>query len=365
MRGVRSSPVRRGVAALLVLAAAVAVAWSDGGAGDLPRAAPEAAPGMLPPHAAPDGVAAVGFTVSDLDRSTAFYRDVLGFAPDGEPVEAHGDAFERRTGVFAARARIARLRLGDERIELTEYLAPAGSPFPSDARPDDLSFQHIAIVTSDMARAYAHLRAHRVRHASPGPQRLPDWNAAAGGIEAFYFRDPDGHFLEILRFPEGKGDPRWRRPTDRLFLGIDHTAVVVADTDRTVEFLGAVAGLRVVGASENHGIEQERLNGVFGARLRITTLRASSGIGFELLEYLAPARRRPPPADARACDLVHWETTVVVADAEAAARRARSAGGTWMSPGAVATSGPPFGPGRSALVRDPDGHALRLTESVR
>ena len=65
-------------------------------------------------------------------------------------------------------------------------------------------------------------------HASSGPQRLPDWNKNAGGIKAFYFKDPDEHPVEILQFPEGKGDPKWQRASDRLFLGIDHTAIVVS-----------------------------------------------------------------------------------------------------------------------------------------
>ena len=64
----------------------------------------------------------------------------------------------------------------------------------------------------------------------------------------------------------------------------------------------------MAGGSENWGTEQEHLNNVFGARLRITTLRAARGPGVELLEYLAPTDGRPYPADARANDLLHWET---------------------------------------------------------
>jgi hypothetical protein len=51
-----------------------------------------------------------------------------------------------------------------------------------------------------MDAAYRRLREHKVQHASPAPQRLPDWNPNAGGIRAFYFRDPDGHPLEVLSF---------------------------------------------------------------------------------------------------------------------------------------------------------------------
>ena len=77
-----------------------------------------------------------------------------------------------------------------------------------------------------MDKAYALLRKHKVEHASTGPQRLPDWNKNAGGIKAFYFRDPDKHWLEILQFPPDKGDQKWQKK-EKLFLGIDHTAIVV------------------------------------------------------------------------------------------------------------------------------------------
>ena len=96
-----------------------------------------------------------------------------------------------------------------------------------------------------MDQAYLWLRRHHVPHVSPEPQRLPDWNRNAAGIRAFYFKDPDDHVLEILQFPPDKGDPRWQRPSDMVFLGIDHTAIVVADTDRSVAFYRDVLGLRV------------------------------------------------------------------------------------------------------------------------
>src|SRR5437773_1801577 len=86
---------------------------------------------------------------------------------------------------WGARARVAQLQLGTETIELTEFLTPRGRAVPSDSRSNDRWFQHIAIVTTDMDRAYQRLREHKVKHASSGPQRLPDWNVKAGGIKAF------------------------------------------------------------------------------------------------------------------------------------------------------------------------------------
>lgn len=307
-------------------------------------------------------VGPIGMTVGDMERSVAFYTRVLGFEK-GSDVEVWGEAWERLQGVFGLRMRVVRMRLGDESIELTEYLTPRGRPVPADSRSHDRWFQHIAIVVSDMDRAYTRLREHRVQHASPAPQRLPDWNPSAGGIRAFYFKDPDGHPLEILWFPPGKGDGRWQQPDGRLFLGIDHTAIVVAETGRSLACYRDTLGLRVVGESDNHGPEQERLNNVVGARLRITTLKAATGPGIELLEYLAPRDGRPAAVDARANDLAHWQTRLLAGDAGAAHRvvRGGACGGT-ISPIVVAPAEPGLGFTRGLLLRDPDGHALHVVQ---
>jgi catechol 2,3-dioxygenase-like lactoylglutathione lyase family enzyme len=253
------------------------------------------------------------------------------------------------------------MTLGEESIELQQFLAPRGRPLPADTHSNDLWFQHVAIIVSDMDAAYAHLRRHRVDHASPGPQRLPDWNPNAGGIRAFYFRDPDGNHLEILQFPAGKGSPRWQR-RDALFLGIDHTAIVVADTGRSLACYRDALGLVVAGESENWGPEQERLNNVLGARLRITTLRAPRGPGIELLEYVTPRDGRPLPADARANDLAHWQTVLASDDVEGLAGALRRGACRPASPDVVATPGRALGFVRALLARDPDGHVFQLVE---
>jgi catechol 2,3-dioxygenase-like lactoylglutathione lyase family enzyme len=228
-----------------------------------------------------------------------------------------------------------------------------------DSRSQDRWFQHVAIIVSDMDRAYVWLRQHKVQHASTGPQRLPDWNPNAGGIKAFYFKDPDGHTLEILQFPSGKGDPKWHRSSERLFLGIDHTAIVSGSTDASLAFYRDVLGMTVAGESENYGTEQEHLNNVFGARLRITALRAASGPGVELLEYVAPTDGRPYPGDAKSNDLLHWQTIIRVTDAPSADSALRAARVGFVSPGLIALGDT----ATAALVRDPDGHAVLLRTS--
>jgi catechol 2,3-dioxygenase-like lactoylglutathione lyase family enzyme len=306
-------------------------------------------------------VAGVGMTVSDLDRAVEFFTEVLTFEKTLE-AEYAGEDVERLHGLFGIRIRVAKLRLGDEQIELTEYLTPRGRPIPVDSRSNDRWFQHIAIITSDMDRAYQRLRKHKVRHASTGPQRLPEWNKNAGGIQAFYFHDPDGHVLEILRFPPGKGNAKWHKSSDRLFLGIDHTAIVVSDTDASLAFYRDVLGFEVVGGSENYGTEQEHLNNVFGARLRITSVRPPVGPAIEFLEYLAPRDGRPYPSDARTNDLYHWQTTVVTSDLDVVASRIRSGGFALVSPGVVDVAEADLGFRQGLLVRDADGHAVRIVK---
>src|SRR5215469_12661329 len=308
-----------------------------------------------------DGVDAIGITVSDMDRAIEFYSRVLTFEKVSD-TEVAGESYEHLEGVFGLRMRVVRMKLGDEFIELTEYLAPKGRPIPADSRSDDRWFQHIAIIVSDMDKAYARLRQNKVEHASSGPQRLPDWNKNAAGISAFYFKDPDEHPVEVLRFPPDKGQGKWHRPTDKLFLGIDHTAIVVWNTDASLRFYRDVLGMHVAGESENYGSEQEHLNNVFGARLRITALRGTSGPGIELLEYLAPRDGRPFPSDEHANDVVHRQTVLVTKGADNAAHDLIAAQVSFVSSGVVANQIDRLGFSKAFVVRDPDGHAIEIEE---
>jgi catechol 2,3-dioxygenase-like lactoylglutathione lyase family enzyme len=305
-------------------------------------------------------VARVEVVVRDLARSRAFF-EALGFSASAEE-QLVGVAAAQHPGIAGARVRRLPLTLGSEHFTLLQYVSAPGRAVPADTRGNDLWFQHIAIVVSDMDRAFDWLRAHGVAYVSSAPQTLPEWNHAAAGIQAFYFADPDGHALELIHFPKGKGDPRWQTPPSCqrapaelcLFLGIDHTAITVSNTEQSLRFYRDQLGLSVAGESENYGPEQEHLNGVFGARLRITALRAARGPGIELLEYLAPRGGRALARDARANDLWQWQVVVSAGDSEALADGARSAGGRVVSH---------TNPAREVLVRDSDGHALLAHES--
>jgi catechol 2,3-dioxygenase-like lactoylglutathione lyase family enzyme len=302
----------------------------------------------------------VGITVSDMDRSVAFFS-ALTFKKISD-VEVLGEQYEHLEDVFGARIRIVRMQLGKEHIDLTQYLAPPGRPVPVDSRSNDLWFQHIAIVVRDMDQAFAKLRALKVQFVSTAPQTLPPSIPAAAGIKAFYFRDPDQHNLEVIYFPPGKGDPLWQEKSDNVFLGIDHTAIGITNTDASLKFYRDLLGLHKAGESENFGTEQEHLNQVSGAHLRITGMRASAGPGVEFLEYLAPRDGRPRPPDVHANDIVHWQTMIATDNVDLLVKKLTEAQVGFVSSGVVALPKDKNGFSKGALVSDPDGHDVLLIQ---
>src|SRR5579864_3843533 len=124
-------------------------------------AAVASAPVQHPPLI--EGVDAIAITVSDMERAVDFYSRVLTFEKVSD-LEVTGEAYEHLEGVFGLRMRVVRMKLGDESIELIEYLTPRGRPIPVDSRSNDRWFQHIAIIVSDMDKAYAWLRQNKVEH---------------------------------------------------------------------------------------------------------------------------------------------------------------------------------------------------------
>ena len=305
-------------------------------------------------------VDSIGMTVSDMDRSVAFYSDVLAFKPISD-VEVDGPEYDQLWGIFGVRARVVQMQLGEQQLELIEFLAPPDvRPIPVPSNSNDLWFQHIAIVVRDMEAAWAKLRKHHVRQISPRPQTIPISNPAAAGIQAIKFRDPDGHNLELLWFPEGKGNPRWHHSGTNVFLGIDHTAMTVRGTENSIKFYRDLLGMTVVGGTLNMGTEQEHLDSLPGARARVTGMKPMAGTpGVEFLEYELPMPGRPMPGDSHPTDLWHWQTTLVVSDVEAAATTLRGTA-QFVSSAVVTLPDKALGFTKGFQVRDPDGHAIQI-----
>lgn len=306
-------------------------------------------------------VSAVSITVHDLDREVDFFVKILDFKKIKEETKK-GAAVAKLYGLpeKTASVRIATLQLGQEQMQLMDFGGTkADRPMPADTRSNDLWFQHLAIVVADMDTAYQKLLRHQVQHVSTFPETLPDYLPNAAGIRAFYFRDPEGHNLELIWFPKGKGNSKWQPENKEnqtaLFLGIDHTAIAISDTKKSMDYYRDGLGLEWGGHSENYGPEQEHLNQVFGARLDINGLHAAAGFGVEFLRYIAPPGGRTIPTDSRPTDLWHYQTELWVDDLPAMLLKLQKLGYAKTSASVVAVDSVDC-----ILLRDPDGHALLL-----
>ena len=252
----------------------------------------------------------------DAGRLVAFYG-ALGFRVGERRPIARGEM--AMLGIAGAGERIA-LTLGDQWIELDAY-GQAGRPYPADATAADPVFQHFALVTDD---ADAMWRRARAAGATPisrdGPVTLPP---SSGGARAVKFRDPEGHPLELLQFPDPASHPR----RGRGLRGIDHSAIAVADAPRSVRFYGG-QGLSAADGTLNEGGEQDRLDGLDDVEVRVRPMTPSHGPAhLELLGYRRPSvrPRAVPAANDVAATRIVWSA------------------------------------GHAGLLRDPDGHLHQLS----
>jgi catechol 2,3-dioxygenase-like lactoylglutathione lyase family enzyme len=308
-------------------------------------------------------VDAIGITVSEMNRSVKFYSEVFGFKKVSD-IELYGREYEQLQGIFGLRMRIVRMQLGDEFIELTDYLTSGGRSIPEDAKSNDLFFQHIAIVVSDMDKAYEQLHKKMIMQVSTGPQTIPVSNIAAAGVKAFYFHDPDMHNLELIYFPKGKGQPKWQQTKGKLFLGIDHTAIGVSNTDSSLKFYESILGIMRKGDSWNMGMEQAHLNFVEGASLHITGLRAVEGPGIEFLQYLVPGPGKPYPAGSKTDDIWHWQTTLITDNAQKLYDQLTTSPYIIVSTQLVQLQTKDGKHSKAFIVRDGDGHAMLIRETI-
>jgi catechol 2,3-dioxygenase-like lactoylglutathione lyase family enzyme len=287
----------------------------------------------------------------DAERLSEFYARAFGFAPVADAPEADAD-FARLIGLARGTVRTRTLHLGAQHVALAQP-EPSGRLYPADVPGWSSQFQHFAIVVSDMAAAFAALRATPgwIAISTGGPQTLPE---SSGGVTAFKFRDPDGHPLELLAFPGDATPAGWMgRAEKKPFLGVDHSAISVAETARSVAFYEGI-GLTRVGGSLNAGPEQERLDGLADALVEVTALAPPLHRvpHVELLCYGGDFMR--PEAVTGATDIAATQLVfAVTAEAFTATIRRNHA----------AVVGGPIVSQRGCslvLLRDPDGHLLCL-----
>ena len=137
-----------------------------------------------------------GITVSDIERSLNFWRDVLGFELSHR-AHQKGELAEQITGVIDAEILIAVLKAPGHKIELLQYLAPADRKH-LDATPCDVGFAHIALTVNDLDDVLEKVAASGWK-AAGNPQTLTTGPNA--GKRVIYVRDPDGTTIEFMQPP--------------------------------------------------------------------------------------------------------------------------------------------------------------------
>jgi catechol 2,3-dioxygenase-like lactoylglutathione lyase family enzyme len=136
------------------------------------------------------GLEHVGLSVSDLDRSIAFYRDILGLEVIRilEPLPEF--PLGRVVGMPDCKARIAHLQSEKGMLELFEYQVPKGKPIPKDHKQADNGFIHAGFTSSDAREDYRRMREAGVKFLSEPVEFRP-------GVWIFYFYGPDGEVCEV------------------------------------------------------------------------------------------------------------------------------------------------------------------------
>jgi catechol 2,3-dioxygenase-like lactoylglutathione lyase family enzyme len=146
------------------------------------------------------GVFHFSFTVSDLDRSVRFYRDLIGF----ELVhlqEQSNEYTKRLVGYPDAHLKAALMAIpGQPRVvsthdlELIEYVSPVGAR--GDVNICNPGAAHLAFAVDDALERYERLRAQGVHFFSP-PNAITS-GANEGGFTC-YLHDPDQIVLEMFQ----------------------------------------------------------------------------------------------------------------------------------------------------------------------
>jgi len=137
-----------------------------------------------------------GFTVANLERSVAFWQDVLGFELSHRTHQT-GELASEITGVPGAEISLAVLKGYGHKIELLEYHAPADRKHV-DLRPCDVGSVHVALIVDDLDTLLSMITASGWKAAGK-PQTLKTGPNA--GKRVVYVRDPDGITIEFMQPP--------------------------------------------------------------------------------------------------------------------------------------------------------------------
>jgi catechol 2,3-dioxygenase-like lactoylglutathione lyase family enzyme len=296
----------------------------------------------------------VSITVADLARTAAFYGDRLGLEIGPERTREDPGWITLLGLEQGTTARAVDVTIGQQTLDLVAF-DPPGRLYSPERASNDQWFQHVALVSGDIAAAWKRLEGRGKGTITEGPPVLLPANT--GGVTAYKFRDPEGHPLEWISFPPKVGDPQWQRKGRSLIMGYDHTAIVAMDVERSIAFYAGLLGFKIGGRSLNIGIEQDHLDGLTDCEVDVVALqparRATPHV--ELLHYRMPAGRTSN-FRIRANDVASVRQVHRVDDLGELVRRLEASGVTFASPGLVRLKGGE----KATTILDPDGHMITL-----
>ena len=135
-----------------------------------------------------------GLVVSNLERSIAFYRDLLGLELMVE-VRLADPWIGEMTGLPSADLRIACLKVGgsDHFLEVIHYESPRGDASES-APINTVGSMHVCLAVEDLDAV-----CQRLRSAGVDFHTDPVTILGRPEIRLVYFRDPDGMLLELVQ----------------------------------------------------------------------------------------------------------------------------------------------------------------------
>ena len=139
-------------------------------------------------------------TVSDIERSIAFYRDLLGFEVV-EDISSDEEGIQYASTTPDSKLRIVMLQAGGAVVELIQFLKAEGKPYDNAPALNDVGSSHIAFEPEDLDAAYEDLVAKGVRFAT-SPQVT--WRGPGRYWRAAIFYDPDGFDLALFKMYEGE-----------------------------------------------------------------------------------------------------------------------------------------------------------------
>jgi catechol 2,3-dioxygenase-like lactoylglutathione lyase family enzyme len=146
-----------------------------------------------------------GLVVSDMERSMAFYRDVLGLTEERNEV-LEGEMISLVTGFENTKLHVAYLGNGDMRhsVELVQYLNPVAKDAPR-IPSNAVGTAHLGAIVKDLDAVFGDLSAMGLEFVGPPavrPDALYPW-----ARKACFLTDPDGYLIELIeRAPTPPGE---------------------------------------------------------------------------------------------------------------------------------------------------------------